>query len=96
MPLSDTAIKNAKANIDKALKLTGEKGTYLPIHTNGSKYFRLDYRFDGKRKTLVFGTYQESTLKEAQTKGMPPKNKFLTVSTPVKIKKRSSNQESKV
>jgi len=68
MPLSDTAIKNAKSNPDKALKLTDEKGMYLLIHTNGSKYFRLDYRFDGKRKTLALGTYPETTLKEGREK----------------------------
>lgn len=37
-------------------------------HTNGSKYFRLDYRFDGKRKTLALGIYPETTLKEAREK----------------------------
>jgi hypothetical protein len=57
MPLSDTAIKNAKTNADKAFKLADEKGMYVLIHTNGSKYFRLDYRYNGQRKTLALGTY---------------------------------------
>jgi len=38
------------------------------IHTNGGKYFRLDYRFSGKRKTLALGTYPKTTLKEARDK----------------------------
>jgi integrase len=68
MPLSDTAIRNAKPNPDKPLKLTDEKGMYLLIHPNGSKYFRLDYRYEGKRKTLALGTYPETSLKEAREK----------------------------
>lgn len=65
MSLSDTAIKNAKPQ-DKPFKVTDEKGMYLLVHSNGSKYFRLDYRFNGKRKTLALGTYPETTLKEAR------------------------------
>ena len=68
MSISDTAIKAAKPRIDKAYKLPDEKGMYIYIHTNGSKYFRLDYRFDGKRKTLALGVYPETTLKEAREK----------------------------
>ena len=64
MSLSDTAIKNAKANPDKALKLADEKGMYLFISSNGSKYFRFDYRFDGKRKTLSLGVDHETSLKQ--------------------------------
>ena len=68
MPISDTAIKAAKPRADKPYKLPDEKGMYLYIHTNGSKYFRLDYRFEGKRKTLALGVYPETTLKEAREK----------------------------
>lgn len=34
----------------------------------GSKYFRYNYRFDGKRKTLALGTYPVTSLKEARDK----------------------------
>ena len=68
MTISDTAIKAAKPRPDKPYKLPDEKGMYIYVHTNGSKYFRLDYRFDGKRKTLALGVYPETTLKEAREK----------------------------
>jgi len=68
MPLSDTAIKNAKAAPDKAFKMPDEKGMYLLVHQNGSKYFRFDYRFNGKRKTLALGVYPDTTLKAARAK----------------------------
>jgi len=68
MPLSDTAIKAAKPLPDKPYKIPDEKGMYLFVHNNGSKYFRVDYRFDGKRKTLALGIYPETTLKYAREK----------------------------
>ena len=53
MSLTDTAIRNAKYQ-NKQYKLTDEKGMYLLV-TKAGKYFRLDYRFAGKRKTLALG-----------------------------------------
>jgi hypothetical protein len=62
MPLSDTACKNAKPK-DKPYKLADEKGMFLLINPNGSKYFRLKYRFGGTEKTLALGVYPETSLK---------------------------------
>jgi hypothetical protein len=67
MPLTDTAIKNAKPT-DKPYKMQDEKGMYLLVHSNGSKYFRYDYRFAGKRKKLALGAYPVTSLKEARDK----------------------------
>ena len=68
MPLSDTTIKAAKPLPDKPYKIPDEKGMYLFVHNNGSKYFRFDYRFNDKRKTLALGIYPETTLKYAREK----------------------------
>ena len=43
VPLTDTTIKNAKPTPDKSYKLPDEKGMYLLVNPNGSKYFRLKY-----------------------------------------------------
>ena len=51
MPLTDTAIRNVKPR-DKQFKLSDEKGLYVLVKKAG-KYFRFDYRFCGKRKTLA-------------------------------------------
>lgn len=64
MPLTDTAVRNAKPK-DKPYKLSDEKGLYLLINKAG-KYFRYDYRFGGKRKTLALGVYPRVTLKKAR------------------------------
>jgi hypothetical protein len=70
MPLSDTAIRNAKPK-DKPYKLTGdggEKGLYALVQPTGGKLFRFDYRFDGKRKTLALGQYPDVSLAQAREK----------------------------
>lgn len=66
MPLTDTTIKNSKPT-DKNYKLGDEKGLYVHVKKAG-KYFRYDYRFAGKRKTLALGVYPETSLKEAREK----------------------------
>lgn len=59
---------NAAKPTSKPFKLADEKGLYLLVHPNGSLYWRLDYRFSGKRKTLALGVMPETTLKEARLK----------------------------
>ncbi len=66
MPLSDTAIRTAKVG-DKARKMADEKGLYLLVNQTG-KYWRLDYRFAGKRKTLALGVYPDVSLKDARAR----------------------------
>ena len=67
MSLTELSIKNAKPT-GKIYKLHDEKGMYVHVTKSGSKYFRLDYRFAGKRKTLALGVYPETSLKEARDK----------------------------
>ena len=64
--ITDKEIKAAKPSSDKAYKLTDSKGLYLLIHPNGSKYWRYDYKFDNKRKTLSLGIYPKISLKKAR------------------------------
>jgi integrase len=66
MSLTDTACRTAKLT-DKARKLADEKGLYLLVNHAG-KYWRMDYRFDGKRKTLALGVYPDTTLAKARQK----------------------------
>ncbi|MDO9599538.1 MAG: integrase arm-type DNA-binding domain-containing protein [Azoarcus sp.] len=65
MPLTDTAIRKAQPG-EKARKLADERGLYLLIQPTGGKLWRLDYRFDGKRKTLALGAYPDVTLAAAR------------------------------
>ena len=43
-------------------KLSDGQGMYLLVHKNGSKYWRLDYRLNGKRKTLAIGVWPKVSL----------------------------------
>jgi integrase len=65
MPLTNTAIRNAKPG-DKTIKLYDERGLYLEVSPNGGKWWRLKYRFDGKEKRLSLGVYPDVTLKMAR------------------------------
>ena len=67
MPLTDTALRNAKPK-DKAYKLYDEKGLFLIVNPNGGMWWRFKYRFDDKEKTLSLGTYPEIKLKGARDK----------------------------
>jgi len=63
--LNDTAIKNLKA-AGKAFKRTDGAGLYVYVTPDGTRSFRYDYRFAGKRRTLVIGIYDDVSLAEAR------------------------------
>lgn len=65
MALTDTVLRNAKPT-DKPVRLTDDGGLYLLLGTSGSKWWRFDYRYDGKRKTLSMGVYPDVSLKDAR------------------------------
>lgn len=67
MALTAKEAKAAKP-IDKPFKLSDGGGLYLLVQPNGSKYWRLDYRFAGKRKTLAVGVYPDVSLLDARDK----------------------------
>jgi integrase len=63
--LKDLQVKNAVA-VDKNLKLYDGKGLQILITKSGSKLWRFDYRFGGKRKTLALGSYPGVSLAKAR------------------------------
>ena len=66
--LTDTAVRNAKPTLEgKPKKYTDGGGLYLLVNSTG-KYWRYDYRYYGKRKTLAVGVYSELSLKSAREK----------------------------
>lgn len=67
MPLTDTAVRNAKAS-SKAYKVFDERGLFLIITPAGGKWWRLKYRFGGKEKMLSLGVYPDVSLKDAREK----------------------------
>ena len=67
MKLSDTFLRGIKMT-GKAKKHTDGDGLYLYVSPTGGKLWRMDYRFEGKRKTLSFGTYPAVPLADARAR----------------------------
>ena len=66
MALADTFVRQAKHS-GRAVgdKHTDGEGMYLLVKASG-KYWRMDYRLDGKRRTLALGVYPEVSLAKAR------------------------------
>ncbi|MGZ4159423.1 MAG: Arm DNA-binding domain-containing protein, partial [Neobacillus sp.] len=65
--LTDTTLRNTKPGA-KDKRLNDGSGLYLLIKTNGAKWWRFDYSFEGKRKTLSLGVYPATGLADARRK----------------------------
>ena len=63
--LAATAVTGAKAR-GKPYKLFDGGGLYLLVRTDGSRYWRLKYRVDGKEKLISLGVYPDISLKRAR------------------------------
>ncbi len=85
-PLSDIQVKNAKPK-DADYKLTDGGGLYLLITPTGGKLWRLDYRFDGKRKTFTFGSYPDVSLAKARDKRQSAREQIAAGIDPGAVKK---------
>jgi hypothetical protein len=44
------------------------RGMYVLVKPNEGKYFRFNYRFGGKQKTMALGVYPSTTLAQARRK----------------------------
>ena len=99
MALTEFKIKSAKIK-DKNYKLADGEGLYLLVHTNGSKYWRLKYRFNGKEKVYAIGIYPQLSLaaareerfkiKQQLKEGMNPNNEKKTAIIEARIKTDNS------
>ena len=66
MALTDTFVKKAKySGTSSKEKYTDGAGMYLLVMASG-KYWRMDYRFADKRKTMALGTYPAVSLAKAR------------------------------
>ena len=82
MELTAMEVKSAKAckkpikktepkefeTVKGSYKLADGGGMFLLVQANGAKYWRLDYRHGGKRKTLALGIYPDTSLSDARIK----------------------------
>ena len=73
--LTELSIKQSKPK-EKQYKITDGEGMYLRIHPNGSKYWQLQYWFEGKQKINSLGIWPEVSLKQAREKRYEAKKKL--------------------
>ena len=65
MPLTDTAIRNAKPRA-KPYKVGDTQGLYLLVNPVGSKLWRVKYRLHGVERKLALGAYPNISLASAR------------------------------
>jgi integrase len=67
MGLTAVAIKAAKGR-EKPYKLTDSDGLHLLVLPSGGRYWRINYRYLGKQKTLALGVWPDVELADARAK----------------------------
>lgn len=67
MPLSDTQIRALKP-VPTTKKFSDGGGLFVQVTPQGSKLWRLAYRYGGKQKLLALGTYPAVTLADARAR----------------------------
>ena len=91
MPLSDTFVRNTKhSGAPAGDKHSDGGGMYLHI-TKAGKYWRMNYRFAAKQKTLALGVYPAVSLADAR-QGRDKARKLLAQGTDPSSAKREGQQ----
>lgn len=85
MPLTETQAKNAKPR-ERAYKLADSEGLFLLVQPNGTKLWRMKYRFAGKEKLLSFGAYPALGVAAARDKRKAAKALLAEGKDPMKAK----------
>ncbi|EEB7340068.1 tyrosine-type recombinase/integrase [Salmonella enterica] len=85
MKLTARQISTAKPT-DKPYKLSDGGGLYLLVNPNGSRYWRMKYRYSGKEKLLSIGVYPDVTLAEARDKRTKAKRILAAGDDPSEVK----------
>ena len=86
MSLTNAACANAKARA-KPYKVADGRGLYLEVMPNGSKYWRLKYRFAGKEKRLAIGVYPAVSLAAARDKRNAAREQLAELIDPGAVKR---------
>jgi len=86
MPLTNIATRKALPR-EKLYRLTDGEGMYLDVAPNGSKYWRLKYRFAGKEKRLALGIYPYVSLADARERRYEARKALASGFDPGAVKK---------
>ncbi|MCT7555358.1 tyrosine-type recombinase/integrase [Aliarcobacter butzleri] len=90
--LTELELKKAEKK-DKDYNLSDGDGLYFVIRKNGSKFFRLDFRYGGKRLSMSLGVYPKTSLKEARDKTLEARKLLNNNINPISEKKLNKISE---
>lgn len=91
-PLTDAQLKNAKPQ-EKPYKLSDGGGLYIAVNPEGSKLWRLKYRFKGTERTTALGAYPVMTLAHAREKREDAKRMLVKGLDPLTEKRAAQAKE---
>ena len=97
MPLTDIVVRKAKARL-APYKMADGGGMYVLVKPDGARYWRMDYRWEGRRRTLALGVYPSVSLSDAREKKDQAKKQLAARTDPAtqrKLDKIASNVASK-
>jgi hypothetical protein len=97
MPLTDIVVRKAKARA-VPYKMADGGGMYVLVRPDGARYWRMDYRWEGRRRTLALGVYLSVSLSNAREKRDQAKKQLAAHTDPAtqrKLDKIASNAASK-
>ena len=63
--LTEEAVREALP-LRRPWKIADGRGLYLMVAPTGGRYWRYNYRFEGRQKTLALGTYPDVPLEKAR------------------------------
>lgn len=86
--LTEAKVRKVKP-LRYARKHSDGGGLYLLFAPNGGRYWRYNYRFDGKQKTLALGVYPDVPLAKARARHQEARRQLAEGIDP-SIKKRES------
>lgn len=88
--LTDARIRAARPG-SRPRRLWDGNGLFLKMMTNGGRYWRLNYQFDGKQKTLALGVYPEVSLAKARERLADAREQLADGLDPA-VKKRTASK----
>lgn len=71
-----------------ARKITDGNGLYLLVAPNGGRYWRYNYHFKGKHKTLALGVYPDVPLAKARARHQIARQYFSDGIDPSVVKRQ--------
>src|SRR3989339_46759 len=90
--LTDLFIKKSLP-ADRPYKLSDGGGLFLLVHSNGSRYWRMAYRFGGKQKLFALGIYPGVSLASARAARDVAKRLLLQGEDPGAVRRQEKQAE---